>query len=354
MGADSVEVLDCASGRSLARTRLPAPLAAPVAADFARGALYVATRTPELLRYSLPGLSLQARTPLQFEPTALAVPSDPDAVVLAGGAGRVPLVAHDPNTLAVMLAYRLEQASTVSAIVDVAGRRRMVVGFADRSELWEIAYGRDAPPVLRGLVHDYRSKEAVPLPGRLTERAFEVANGTRALVAAASSFEVLRIDELGAPGVVNLDVRREIDRPAVPGGVQAPLAVAWRAAGARGWVIARADGTAYRLQAPSWKLSVHALGGPVLALAATSDAGRLLGLIEVPGAHVERGPGAASGGSAVMVVTVRVDARDWEVEPQARLELQPRTIARVAAGSQGGCTAALDAAGRWLARLAPR
>jgi len=308
-GARQIALLACETGAQRAQAALPDALSAPVATDFGRGALYAATTRGELLRFALPDLRLQARVALGFAASALAAAGGPDAIVLAGGRGAQPLSAHDPDTLAPLARYPAGAAgASVSAILDVAARRRLVVAFDDLPELWEIAYAHDAPPVLRGLVHDYRMGEAVPLPGRLTPRPFRVPDGTRALLAGPSEFEVLRIDSAGAAGVVNLDVRREIERPALP--APDPRGItAWRAQQARGWLIRSADGRALVLAPPRWRPE-PASGGPD-ALAAAGERLRQLD--------------ALSSGATQPVAVVT--------------------------GSGGDCEAVLDRDGRWLGRL---
>src|SRR5690606_21285297 len=112
------------------------------------------------------------------------------------------------------------------------------VAFSDLDEVWEIDYGRDAAPVLKGLVHDYRSREWIELPGRYTPRAFEVPSATRALVGGAVAHEVLRIDTDGSLGVLNLNVRREIERPNIDDAPASQRIAAWRGERSRGWVLA--------------------------------------------------------------------------------------------------------------------
>ncbi len=332
--SEAIVVLDCRSGAVRARVRTPAPLGAPVVADFAAGALYAVTRPGELLRYSLPGLTLQARQALAFEPTALGASRGPDALVLAGGRGATPLSAHDPDTLAVLMRYPSDGPAQVAAVLDVAPRGRFVVGFADRPELWEIAYDRNAPAVLRGLVHDYRMGEAVTLPGRLTSRPFAVPSASRELVAGASAFELLRVDTDGLPGVVNLDVRREIEHPRIGTLPRTVAAQAWSADNRRGWLIANAHGPARVVEAPNWRVSTFELGGAALAL----------------------GPGARPGESSVLIRApkgtelLRVDAAGAQVLRRVRLPAAATGAQRIAAGSDGQCVALLDGQGHWVGR----
>ena len=335
-GAASIALLDCASGRVLGQVRTPHPLAAPVVADFARGALYAATRGADLLRYSIPELTPQARQPLAFEPTALAVSHGPDALVLAGGRGQAPVSAHDPRTLEPLMRYPASAPSQVAAILDVAARGRFLVAFADLPELWEIAYDRDAPAVLRGLVHDYRMGEAVALPGRLTPRPFAVPSATRELIAGATAFEVLRVDVDGVPGVVNLDVRREIERPRLDARPGARMTTDWSLGSRRGWLIATTGSAARLLEAPDWRVVTIELGGTARALGHGSDRGRPLVVIE------------AATGTALL----RIDATHARVQDRTGLPAAAATADRIVAGSDGQCAALLDREGRWLGSFA--
>src|SRR5690606_2144448 len=158
--------LECTSGRETASIPLPdAAALARVAPAPHRHAVLVAIGE-QLLRLPLPSFAPATRAALPFRATPPAVSGGVDGTGPAPGAGEAPLSAREPTTLGSLHEYRLDKGSraTVSSVVDRAPRSRFVVAFSERDEIWEIAYGRDAPPVLRGLVHDYRMREAVELP----------------------------------------------------------------------------------------------------------------------------------------------------------------------------------------------
>ena len=104
-------------------------------------------------------------------------------------------------------------ASAQPARVLVApAQRSFVVLFAGAGELWEISYDPQAEPIFDGLVHDYRSGEAIPRPGFLGIRRtlldtplddFHLAPDGRHLIGVSS----LAPTELQ---ILNLDVRRRI------------------------------------------------------------------------------------------------------------------------------------------------
>ncbi len=329
-GARQITLLDCTSGRTVASAATPDALAAELVAAPDGRALYMSLRGGVLLRYSLPDLREQARVALEFEATALAVGDGPDAVVLAGGRGADAMSAHDPASLAELHRFRLPRPFAVAAMRNVPARRRFVVAFADLAEAWEIAYGRDAPPVLQGLVHDYRSNEAVPLPGRFTPRRFELPRPTRALIAGPAPYEVARLDDAGALGIVNLDVRREIERPALA--VVAERIAPWRGETRRGWLIAGTGASeAEVLETSDWKVSGRfEAGGEILALTAVD--GRVLV--------------ATAGPGSITVSQVEVARR--AAEPLASGIAAAPLPLRFVHGS-GGCVALVDRDRRWLA-----
>lgn len=333
--AARLQALDCASGRESGSFALPAPAGVPAVPAPGGDGVFVATLGGQLLRLQSPALVPSAHAALGFEATSLAASGGADAVVLAGGSGRTPLSARDPATLASLHEYRLDdgRGATVSSIVDRPQRSRFVVAFSDLDEIWEIDYGRDAEPVLRGLVHDYRMREAVELPGRFTPRMFKLPGATRALVAGAVPHEMLRIDTSGALGVLNLNVRREIERPSV-NAVPAPERIAaWRGPRSRGWVLADEGASALRvLDAAAWKLvEPIAVEGEVLAIAALEDGAVLVAVVQA---------------DSISHLRVNVDARETRVV--VRTPLRGVAPYRFVAATQR-CVALVDAAGRWIA-----
>ncbi len=343
-GSLEVSALECASGRVLAARRMPAPLTAPAALASDGRSGYVASADRRLTRLDLPALEPAASVELPLEAAVLAVAAGPDAIVLAGGHGAEPLSAHDARTLAPLQRYPVEPGATVTALLDLPARRRMLVGFGDLPQLWEIAYDRDAPPVLRGLVHDYRSREWVALPGRLTPRAFEVATPTRALVPGGEPFEVARVDAAGVLGVVNLDVRREIERPALPA-VASGRVAGWRDARGRGWVAADAGGPVLAvLHAPAWRVA----RGPALAAPAVAVA-TVRGTAGVRRPDAEVVVSLHANGSSWTLSTI--DAASGTARPVGELrraDSADDANPRLAPSADRGCVAVLDADGRWL------
>ena len=375
-GDTTVELRDCASGVVKGSTSLPAPMSARPVFDVGRTTVLVATTDGAV--HALDGKSLGrlARVEPGFMVTALAAAPGEAGFALAGGRGEDPVSARSPVSLEEIHRYRrpdsaslptasgagkpverntgAPQASStlprhvsgdlpprepveVSAILPIVERQRFVVAFANQPLIWEIAWNPDAPPVLLGLVHDYRMGEAVPLAGRLTARPFKVANGTRHLVPGASSFEVLRLDARGGAGVIDLNVRREIERlPAEPGSVEDPGAVdanriaAWRSGPSRGWIFARPDASAIELfESGRWQVrTLTTAPGEVLAISADALTGDAL----------------VAHRSGVTLMVSRLSGETlgavWAAEkpPADPVALQ----------ANPGCTTLVDGQGRWV------
>ncbi len=333
-GTTTIRVLDCADGGVLAEATTASPLTTAVALAPDQQSAYATTETAQLLRLSLPDLQEQARTRLAFRANALAVSGGVDAIVLAGGAGSPMLSALDPRSLAALFEYHLPEAATIATIVDVPKRSRFAVGFSDLPEAWEIAYDRDAPPVLQGLVHDYRMREAVELPGRLTPRRFGLPGATRALVAGAVAHELLRIDTSGRAGVINLDVRREIERPLLDT-LPSPARIrAWAGTSTRGWIFSNDGSSALRiLESGSWRTAAP-MTAPGEVLALTRDDGAVIVAF------------AQTGNTGIARLDVSVGA--WKT--LAQVSGHAARPLRFVDGS-GDCIALVDRDGRWLAGL---
>lgn len=362
-GAHAIELLECRDGRVLRTLELRAPLAAAPALAPDASALYLVTRDRRLQRYALPGLVPEAGVVLDFEPLAIAAGGGPDAIVLVGGRGTSPLSAHAPDTLAVLQRYAQRDGlpATVEVLLDNPGRQGFAVGFSDLAEVWEIVYDRNAAPVLLGLVHDYRNNEAVPLPGRLTARPFRVASPTGAFVLGPVPWELARIDTSGRLGVLSLELRREIERPVLPGPVDAQRLAAWRVPAAplpgsddlpreriaRGWMAASPGSAAIvAMRAVGWQpLAGPSAAAQVLALAPAPD-----GSGKVLVAHGSPDSGAtvslldSASGTLATLASLPSLAR-----PAASSSASQTAGLRFVAASGGPCTALLDAEDRWLA-----
>jgi hypothetical protein len=102
-----------------------------------------------------------------------------------------------------------------------------------------VSFDPDAPPIYDGLVHDWRGREAIGVPGFMNPRRTPWPEGTLAPIAKLSApngawvlaqLAVARDARCSAVALVNLDVRRVVGL--------------WRLEGAADVVAARATGPA--------------------------------------------------------------------------------------------------------------
>ena len=312
-GQQQLALLDCPSGRVLAR-------AAPGngIADLAIiGAQRAAVISPDgrLSVFELPSLRRVAqRSGLPADARLAVLPQ-----LLAIGGRATPdseaLRLLDTGTLADLHEYRFDPPVTVADLQAAPARASLLAGLAASgmpAEAWEIAVSPDAPPVLRGLVHDYRMGEAVPLPGQYTPRPIPLDSPSAALLPGPVPYAWLRIDADGRAAVLHLEVRRELVRLPDFGGqwLAAPwLAAPWRRSEQSwGWIVGiRGTPQLYRLESPHWRLSppLH-LPGPLAALAAVAGPGA----VAEPRAAAEptaAEPTAAT--AAAVAAAVEVDGR---------------------------------------------
>ncbi|NLD68705.1 MAG: hypothetical protein GX644_07790 [Limnobacter sp.] len=350
-GRAEIGLLACSDGRRLADSVLPEPAVA--APTFALGGTIaiVPTEASRLLAYALPSFRETGRRSLSMQPTQLAS-SEPEGTLLAvGGSGPEPLVLLDAASLAELHAYRPDRASTVSSIRHAGPRSSFVVGFEEpvrEAEVWELAWRADAPPVYKGLVHDYRMGEAIALPGQFTPRVAPVSTPTLALSAGVRADEWLRLGADGVPGVLHLEVRREIVRiPEIRDALASWQAAAWQAGETRGWYIGSlGDRLLHLLQAGNdWRLSSRIeLPGGLLAMAGFDDGASIVLAV---GEDAEL---ARSGSIRLW----RLDAATATLQPAAdRVGAVAATDGpvRLQRSRDGRCIALLDATGRWLSAV---
>jgi len=355
-GARRMALADCPSGRILAEAQAPAGLAAmPVLAGSPGGLAsttdrqagtprqqaplaYAITLESELLAYELPALRQLAARRLPLEPGQLAVSTVDAGLVAVGGSGPTPLLVVDARTLADVHVYRPDRPTAIAALEHVPGRASFIAGLAQpesAAEVWELAYAADAPPVFKGLVHDYRMGEAVALPGRFTPRAAPVASPTAALLPGPAPYEWLRVDSTGQVTVLHLEVRREIARlPAAADGGW--LAAAWQGEGVRGWLVGvRGARAVESFESGSWRRANRIeLPGPLLALRAFAGGGSALAAV------------GHDRGTALVVI----DGRRLQPTERQVVAARPES-ARLAASRDGRCIALVGEAGDWLAAV---
>lgn len=108
-----------------------------------------------------------------------------------------------------------KSSSRVSAVYDATPRNSFVVALKDIPELWEISYDPQAAPIYDGLVHDYRTGEAISAPGFLGVRRTPLEEPLDDFFFDQSYRHAIGTTRPNADGstqaqVVNLDARRRV------------------------------------------------------------------------------------------------------------------------------------------------
>jgi len=144
--------------------------------------------------------------------------------VAASADGRYLMVANYlPNSLVILDARDLSliksiaveddfgQRSRVSAVYVAPPRNSFIVALKDLPEIWEISYADDPEPVFRGMVHDYRYREALAERGRFPVRHILLDEPLDDFFFDAGYDNVIGASRNGGQGqVINLNVRRKI------------------------------------------------------------------------------------------------------------------------------------------------
>lgn len=108
--------------------------------------------------------------------------------------------------------------SAQTASVFLADRRKsFLLVLSGVAELWEISFRTDAEPIFDGYVHDYKMGEGFAKPGFLGVRRIPLDEAFDTVVLDASSTHVFgtvraRSSQPAEVHVINLDIRRRIDR----------------------------------------------------------------------------------------------------------------------------------------------
>ncbi len=130
--------------------------------------VYWASRDGWITKFDLWNLKVVAETRVGINTRNVAVSSDGRYVMAANYLPHT-LVALDARDLALVkvipVVGNTGKTSRVSAVYDARPRHSFIAALKDIPEVWEIPY--DGRPAYKGLVHDYRHKEAIPEPGPL-------------------------------------------------------------------------------------------------------------------------------------------------------------------------------------------
>lgn len=133
--------------------------------------VYWASRDGWITKFDLWNLKVVAETRVGINTRNVAVSSDGRYVMAANYLPHT-LVALDAKDLALVkmipVVGNTGKTSRVSAVYDARPRNSFIAALKDIPEVWEIPY--DGRPIYKGLVHDYRLKEAIPEPGPLPVR----------------------------------------------------------------------------------------------------------------------------------------------------------------------------------------
>ena len=142
------------------------------------------------------------------------------------------LVALDAATLqplkVIPVADRAGKSSRVSAVYDAAPRGSFIAALKDLKEIWEIPYSDKAEPVYKGLVHDWRYKEGIAEKEAFPVRAIAVEDYLDDFFFDRGYDNLVGTSRDGKTAqVVNLHVKRGIERVALPGMPHLGSGITW-------------------------------------------------------------------------------------------------------------------------------
>jgi hypothetical protein len=192
--------------------------------------VYFASRDGWITKYDLWGLQTLAEVRAGINTRNAAVSADGKYVAVAN---------YLPHSLVILDAQlnfvkEIPTGSRVSAVYDAAPRRSFVVALKDVPELWEVSYDPKAPDIPVGLVHDFRLKEGVFVPGFLNPRRTKLEEVLDDFFFTPGYREVVGASRDGKRAqVVHLDVRRAIAGFELPGMPHLGSGITWERDGAR-------------------------------------------------------------------------------------------------------------------------
>jgi DNA-binding beta-propeller fold protein YncE/cytochrome c553 len=199
--------------------------------------VYFASRDGWISKYDLWSLRMVAEVRVAINTRNAAVSRD-GRFVMAGN--------YLPHTLVVLDAADLRplkvipvrdekgRTSRVSAVYDAGPRGSFVAALKDIPEVWEIFYTDKHDPIYEGMVHDYRSGEAIAAAGPFPVRRTKLDEYLDDFFFDQSYAYVIGAARDGGKGqVVNLDVRRRIADVALPGLPHLGSGISWELDGRR-------------------------------------------------------------------------------------------------------------------------
>ena len=197
--------------------------------------VYFASRDGWISKYDIWNLKMVCEVRAGINTRNAAVSSD----------GRFVMVGNYlPHSLAVLDAADLSplkvipvrsatgKPSRISAVYDAGPRESFVVALKDIPEVWEIFYGERHDPVYQGLVHDYRSAEAIADTDAFPIRRTVLEDYLDDFFFDPSYAYIIGAAREGGKGqVVNLDVRRKIATVDLPGLPHLGSGISWQREG---------------------------------------------------------------------------------------------------------------------------
>ncbi len=194
--------------------------------------VYFASRDGWISKYDLWNLALVAEVRAGLNTRNAAVSAD-GRYVAVGNYLPHTIVVLDAQDLAPVKVLEVKdkagRTSRVSAVYDAAPRRSFVAALKDIPEIWEISYDDRAEPIYDGLVHDYKLKEGIAVPGKLNPRRAPLEDVLDDFFFAPGYAYLIGASRDGGRGqVVNLDVRRRIETVPLPGLPHLGSGISWQ------------------------------------------------------------------------------------------------------------------------------
>jgi DNA-binding beta-propeller fold protein YncE len=183
--------------------------------------VYFASRDGWISKYDIWNLRMVCEVRAGINTRNAAVSSD-GRFVMVGNYLPHSLVVLDARDLALIKVIPVEnekgKSSRVSAVYDAGPRGSFVVALKDIPEVWEIFYSERHDPVYQGLVHDYRSAEAIADSSAFPIRKTILEDYLDDFFFDQSYAYIIGAARESAQGqVVNLDVRRRVATVNLPG-----------------------------------------------------------------------------------------------------------------------------------------
>lgn len=193
--------------------------------------VYFGSRDGWVSKYDIHNLRMVSEVRVGINMRNIAVSSDGRYIMAANYLPHT-LVALDAATLqplkVIPVTDRAGKSSRVSAVYDAAPRGSFIAALKDLKEIWEIPYSDKAEPVYKGLVHDWRYKEGIVEKEAFPVRAIAVEDYLDDFFFDRGYDNLVGTSRDGKTAqVVNLHVKRGIERVALPGMPHLGSGITW-------------------------------------------------------------------------------------------------------------------------------